>query len=821
MAESKSREQKIIDRALKNLKRAVDSVQHNYVAGVDDLRFANGEQWDNAEKQRRSRSGRPALTVNLLPKYIDQVTGDMRHNCPQIKLRPVDNKADVHMARIREGLINQIQYNSSARDIYVHGGEMQVRSGYGAWRVLTRWCDDNPFLQEIYIESIKNPFLVYMDPDSKDLNYADANYAFIMEKMHREEFERRYPDAEMPGDNFKVAQGLGQEMWYDKDSVTVAEYFEKVTETVTMCQMEDGTYMTEEEYKEAVKQWGIDTTEAIQQIISAPEQPIAPPQGMPNLNNPAPPQAGTPAAMAPQAITPQGLAPQTPQGPQMAPPQAQVPPQAQAPQIPPVTPKPKVVKRRELERPVIKHYVMTCTELLNKKKDRKNEPEDKWIERTADIIPGDFIPLVVARGKIINIEGKEFVQSLIRNAKDMQKMVNYWHTTAAETIALSPKTPWIGTAKQFEGYEADYANANVENIPYLKFNPDPEVPGAPQKIPVAQPPQAVFQQIAVAEGNLKSVIGMFNADVGDAGPERTGAAILARQAPGDIGTYVFMDHLASAIAHTGRIINSMIPFIYDTERDIRLRGADDAESFVPVNTTLKTVVRSMKDNPERYSGLDKMRVMEAVKKYGPNAKFNDITAGKYDVFSSVGPSYATQRAEAADMLFKMFNSMPQQMSLAADLIVENLDFKDADKLARRLRKTLPPNIVEQREGEVLQQQPNPALIMQEMQMQANNAKVQMAQMKLEVEKLKLEREKIKLQADIDKIRMEVAKASTGDARDKELSRLMDAMEKDRRYDLEIERLRLEEARLEHQREMDGGRLALDASRRATEMMRSE
>ena len=56
MAEKSSPEQKIIDRALKNLKRAVDAVQHNYSAGVDDLRFANGDQWDSTEKARRSRS---------------------------------------------------------------------------------------------------------------------------------------------------------------------------------------------------------------------------------------------------------------------------------------------------------------------------------------------------------------------------------------------------------------------------------------------------------------------------------------------------------------------------------------------------------------------------------------------------------------------------------------------------------------------------------------------------------------------------------------------------------------------------------------------
>lgn len=801
----RSPEQKIIDRALKNLKRAVDAVRENYSAGVDDLRFANGEQWEQAEKQRRSRSGRPALTVNLLPEYIDQVTGDMRHNCPQIKFRAVDTKADVHMAKIREALVNQIQYNSNARDIYINGGEMAVKSGYGAWRVLTRYCDDNPFLQEIYLEAVNNPFLVYFDPRAKDVNYADAKYAFIMERMTRSDFEDRYPDAEVPGEKFKVNTGMSNELWYDKDHVTVAEYFEKSSETVTMCQLDDGSYMTEDEYKEKVKAWEDDTKEAIEALVS---QPVQTPQPMVNPNNPTPPQAGTPEALAPQPITPVGRAGNAAPPPQQAPNQ-----QAAAPLPAPAVnltqqlgPKPKVVKRRELERPIIKHYVMTCIEILNKKKDRKNEREDKVMERTAEIVPGEFIPLILVRGKITNIEGKEVVQSLIRNAKDSQKLLNYWTTTAAETVALAPKSPWIGTGKHFEGYEADYANANTENIPYLKYNYDPDAPQGPQKVPVAQPPQGVFQQIAVARENLKAAIGMFNADLGDAGPERTGAAITARQKPGDIGTYVFMDHLTSAIAHTGRVINSMIPHIYDTERDIRLRGVDDSESFVPVNTTVKEAIKLVKQHPERYSKLDVNRLQRAAQKYGVNAKFNDMTAGKYDVYATVGPSYATQRAESADMLFKMFNSMPQQMGVAVDLIVENLDFKDADKLARRLRKSLPPHLLEQREGEELgQQPPNPAMIAMQAKMQTEQAKVLMAQSKLQLEQIKTERERMKLQMEVAKIQMEMQKAQqSGDttAQDKHLQRLMDAMKQDRKHELEQQRLALEEAKLSHQMTMD-------------------
>lgn len=790
-----SKEQKLIERALRNLKRCVDATSNNYSAGIDDLRFVNGEQWDDKEKQRRARASRPALTVNVLPKYIDQVAGDMRHNCPQIKFRAADNKADVHLARIREGLVQQIQYNSGARDIYIQGGEMAVKSGYGAWRVLTRWCDDNPFQQEIYIEAVNNPFLIYFDPASKDINYADARYAFILERMPREEFKQRFASAEVPGDKFDVTNGLGNELWYDEDTVTVAEYFEKTTEAVTMCQMEDGTFMTEDEYNERYKEWESDTQEAIESSLNfgnaqVQEHVKQVQQAATNPNNPTPAMPGSPESLAPQAITPQG-SPNVPALTTAPSPVESTPPPA------PFTPKPVIVKKRVLDKPIIKHYIMTCCEVLNKKSERKNENEDKVLDRTADIIPGDFIPLIHVRGKITNIEGKEYVYSLIRNAKDSQKLLNYWMTTAAETVALAPKSPWIGTAKQFEGYEADYANANVENIPYLKYNNDPEAQGPPSRVPIAQPPVAVFQQITIAQENIKSSIGMYNADMGDVGSEQTGAAILARQTPGDIGTYVFMDHLSSAIAHTGRIINSMIPYIYDTERDLRLRNVDDTEAYVPVNTTLKRAMSLMQENPERYSQLDISRIKTAISKYGINAKFNDLTVGKYDVYSTVGPSYATQRAESADMLFKMFNAMPQQMSLAADLIVENLDFKDADKLARRLRKTLPAGVIELREGEqpLPPSPPDPTVVLAQMRTQSEQAKLQMAQMKLEGESLRLEREKLRLQAEIQKLQLEVAKAATDDARDRELSRLMDAIEKDRRYDLELERLKIEERRL--------------------------
>jgi hypothetical protein len=40
------------------------------------------------------------------------------------------------------------------------------------------------------------------------------------------------------------------------------------------------------------------------------------------------------------------------------------------------------------------------------------------------------------------VEGKRHFRSLIRDAKDPQRMFNYWRTTTTELVALAPKAPY-------------------------------------------------------------------------------------------------------------------------------------------------------------------------------------------------------------------------------------------------------------------------------------------------------------------------------------------------------------------------------------------
>lgn len=761
MAESpKKAEQKIIDKAMKNLKKAVDADEHNRSSAIDDLNFANGEQWSSEEKKRRSDKGRPALTLNFLPKFIDQVVGDMLHNTPSIKLKPIDSKSDVNIAKIRQGIINSVEYLSNSKGIYGYAAKQMVTCGYGGWRILTRYTEENPFLQEMYLEGIRNPFLIYMDPSSKDQNYADAKWGLLLEKMPKEEFEDMYPKATLPSDGMKVGQGLANELWYDGDNVTVAEYFVKTQEKVNMVQLEDGRVMSEEEYKEIKKEWKEDFKEflaGVEEEFTQPFQPIQEPSAGATVDGSMPP----PIVTNPEA-------PAAPPMPQLLP---------QEPDKEDL--EPKIAKRKSTEVTVIKHYIMTCCEILSGGTEGKK-------------FPGKFIPLVLLKGKELNIEGKNYVYSLIRNAKDPQKLINYWNTAAAETIALAPKAPWVATPKQIEGHESAYASANVENFPVLLYNVDPEAPGAPQRQGAGQPPTAIFEQIRRGEDNLKSVIGMFNADVGGPTSQQTGVAMAAAQRPGDIATFEFSENLARAVLYTGRVMNEMIPEVYDTERDVRIRNLDETETFVPVNTTVGDAMKTVINEPERFNGIDQSKLRDMFAKDGKDAKYNDITVGKYDVVVTTGPSYATQRQESAQHLLQLVQSMPQQMGIAADLLVESMDFANADELAARLRKGLPPGLAKPREGEAPPappQGPTPEALLAQAKMEIEKGKLELQKLKVVQEKVKLEHEKVKMRLEIAKLQAE------GQVDD--IEKLTRAAENKARLALDAKRISLEEQRLNH------------------------
>ena len=213
--------------ALKRFKMAQSAEQNNREIAEDDFLFASGEeQWPDKVRQDREDEGRPCLTINRLPQFIRQVMGDARQNKPAIKVRPVED-SDEEIAEIYEGLIRSIEVSSNAPQAYMTALEHTLTGGFGNWRIITEYCDNESFDQEIKIKPIRNPFAVFWDPGAKEYDRSDANWCFVTEWVSKEEFDRRYPKA-LDDDWESPLQREDYEGWTDQnDRVRIAEYWVK------------------------------------------------------------------------------------------------------------------------------------------------------------------------------------------------------------------------------------------------------------------------------------------------------------------------------------------------------------------------------------------------------------------------------------------------------------------------------------------------------------------------------------------------------------------------------------------------------------------
>jgi hypothetical protein len=608
----------VLSTARSRLDMAISALSESREDELDDLRFYGGSpdnQWQwpadvlatRGAVQGQTINARPCLTVNKLPQHVHQVTNEQRQNRPQPKVIPADDGADVEVAAIFNGMIRHIEYMSDADVAYDTACENQVSYGEGYARILTEYCDDNTFNQDIKIGRIRNSFSVYMDPLIQDPCGSDANWCFITEDIPLDEYERQYPDA-APLSTMQTLgvgdQGLSQ--WMNENTVRIAEYFYVDYEKQTL-----------------------------------------------NLY----PGNQTAFAGTPEDKMLKGMFG-------------------------------KPVKSRKADRKKVKWLKINGYEILEK---------SDWA--------GQHIPVIRCVGNEFEVEGRLYVSGIVRNAKDAQRMYNYWVSQEAEMLALAPKAPFIGYGGQFEGYETQWKTANTTNWPYLEVNPD-VTDGAGNTLPLpqrAQPPMAssgLLQAKAGASDDIKASTGQYNAALGMTSNERSGRAILARQKESDTGTYHYVDNYARFIRYIGRQLIDLIPKIYDTERIARIVGEDGESKMIKINPMQPEPVKKIRNE----QGI----VVEKI--YNPGV-------GKYDVMVITGPGFATKRQESLEAMAQLLQGNPDLWKVAGDLFIKNMDWPGAQEMSQRFAKVIDPSILGDDED-------NPALAAAKQQMEAMNQEMQ-------------------------------------------------------------------------------------------------
>lgn len=274
---------------------------------------------------------------------------------------------------------------------------------------------------------------------------------------------------------------------------------------------------------------------------------------------------------------------------------------------------------------------------------------------------------VMVYGEWKVVDGEVIWHGLVRNAKDAQRSYNVSRTAVTETIATAPNSHFWATHEQAKGNTSLWARAHKEALPYLLYNSDAKAPGPPQRMGGPDVPVALIQEMQMADQELKDVTGVYDASLGERSNEKSGIAISRREQQTQIVNFNYPDNMSKGIKRTWEIVIDLIPEIYDTERVVRVIGIDGAEDYVKINTA-------------------------GIGKNGEPVLMNDLTRGKYDVTVTVGPSYATQRQEAAESYGQLAQSDPTLMAVAGDLVYKSLDLPYADQIAERRRAMLPPPI---------------------------------------------------------------------------------------------------------------------------------
>jgi hypothetical protein len=293
----------------------------------------------------------------------------------------------------------------------------------------------------------------------------------------------------------------------------------------------------------------------------------------------------------------------------------------------------RILKTRDYDDRRVVQYVLNGVEVLATNDPKKGKG---W--------PGQWIPIIPFWGKELFVDegsgSKRMLLSLIRKARDPQRMLNYFASQEMMEAKLTPKTAYMGPRGMFSGNTKTWEEINDDPKAFAEWDqPEGFPPGSvkPERTPFSPNFQAYEAAMAAWERRIMSSMGISPLpSAAQRNNEKSGVALEKIQGERAQATYHFIDNIERSIAFCGRQMVDVFDKINTMARDISVRKEDGKHSVVRVNDPT----------------------------HAKNKQFD----GEHDVTVTTGPSYDSQRQEAAafaDTLSQVQGVFP----LIGDLIV--------------------------------------------------------------------------------------------------------------------------------------------------------
>lgn len=230
-------------------KGAVESWEKWRAEALEDYNFVTGKQWTDEELAEFAEQKRPALVINRIKPLVNILCGWQKTNRFDIAFLP-RTADDMKLCEIRSGVTKYVfdkcdyetQESYVFRDCSIGGlGWFHVKYDY-----------DYEIENGKIIVERTDPFSVYVDPESHELDFSDAKFVCCAKWADKDELIQIYPDkAEAIENNYSLYDPIEKEsndkvyvdpMWYNSElkKVRVIECWYKEHSTQTFFYTADG-----------------------------------------------------------------------------------------------------------------------------------------------------------------------------------------------------------------------------------------------------------------------------------------------------------------------------------------------------------------------------------------------------------------------------------------------------------------------------------------------------------------------------------------------------------------------------------------------------
>ncbi|MFH1069764.1 MAG: portal protein, partial [Candidatus Glassbacteria bacterium] len=332
---------------------------------------------------------------------------------------------------------------------------------------------------------------------------------------------------------------------------------------------------------------------------------------------------------------------------------------------------------------------------------------------------------------------RRVIESRVRLARDGQQLFDYYVTTEAEIIGMTPKIPWLGYEGQFET-QTPWNDLHKVPRAYAEVKATTEeVPSQLLPLPQRQGYEPPVEALEIGKESVRRSIQATVASYGvtrlDDTNVKSGVALKQLEKQNDLGSYHFIDNYKIALRRVGRILNDLLDDVEGGEEELQvgIRKQDDSHEVVNIN--------------------------------GPDGqKYRLSDKDQHQVTISTGASFQTQREEAAtvaDSLIANIQQLPLTPPQAAKVLALILKLKQLGPIGDQMIEIIDPSEKDQEDPEAMKQQRDQAAQMVQAMGEQLNALIQEREgKKAELEsrervaQLQVEVEKLKIEADLEKTR---------------------------------------------------------------------